>query len=239
MTGRALEVDGLRVAHGDLTAVWDVSLRAEPGRTCALVGRNGAGKTTFLAGVAGLLPTLSGSVRLGGEDLTGLPAHRRASAGVAMVQEGKRVFRDMTVRENLTLGLIPSRERGRRAHGRFEEVFERFPALAARPDALAGTLSGGQQQMLAIAQALIGRPSVILLDEPSSGLAPIIVDEVLALVGELRADGLAVVLVEQLVTDVMSGVADDLVLIDQGRVVLQGTPSEFTVEQLAAAAHLA
>jgi branched-chain amino acid transport system ATP-binding protein len=239
MTGRALEVDGLRVAYGDLTAVWDVSLRAEPGRTCALVGRNGAGKTTFLAGVAGLLPTLSGSVRLGGEDLTGLPAHRRASAGVAMVQEGKRVFRDMTVRENLTLGLIPSRERGRRAHGRFDEVFERFPALAARPDALAGTLSGGQQQMLAIAQALIGRPSVILLDEPSSGLAPIIVDEVLALVGELRADGLAVVLVEQLVTDVMSGVADDLVLIDQGRVVLQGTPSEFTVEQLAAAAHLA
>ena len=220
-----LEVRGLRVGYGDLTAVWAADITAAAGRTCAVVGRNGAGKTTLLKGIAGLLNTDDGAVLLDGADLSGLPAHERARRGLALVQEGKRVLRSLTVQENLRMGLFARtrRRRGSRGdRGAFDEVFERFPVLAERRSQLAGDLSGGQQQMLAIAQALIIRPKVLMVDEPSSGLAPIVVQEVFDVITGLKQEGIAIILVEQLVEDVLSDVADDVVVLEGGRVVNSG-----------------
>jgi branched-chain amino acid transport system ATP-binding protein len=227
-----LTVDALRAGYGDMIAVWDMSLQAKPGRVTALVGRNGAGKSTFLNAVAGLLPIRAGTIKLSGKDVTRLPAHQRASHGLALVPEGKRIFRAMTVRENLTIGQFSARHKGSEDQAIMAEMFDRFPALGDRPDALAGSLSGGQQQMLSIAQALSSRPSVLCLDEPSSGLAPVIVDEVFEIVRNLRAEGYAIVLVEQQVEAVLDGLADDIVIIDQGRQVLADEASNVTVDQI-------
>lgn len=227
-----MKVDGLQAGYGDLIAVWDVSLRATSGRVTALVGRNGAGKSTFLNAVAGLLPVRAGTVMLSGVDVTGLPAHQRAAHGLALVQEGKRIFRAMTVRENLRLGQFSKRTKGAESQAIMSEMFDRFPALGDRPEALAGSLSGGQQQMLAIAQALSARPSVLCLDEPSSGLAPIIVEEVYEIVRNLRDEGYAIVLVEQQAEDVLNGIADDIVIIDQGRKILADEASNVSMEEI-------
>jgi branched-chain amino acid transport system ATP-binding protein len=228
----ALEVSGLRLGYGDLTAVWDVSFTARTGRICALVGRNGAGKTTLLSGLAGLLPAKAGTVRLLGEDVTRTPTHGRVQAGLTLVQEGRRIFRSLTVQENLQLGAFAHHARGAELRSLFDEMYTRFPALAERRTAVSGALSGGQQQMLAIAQALVSRPKVLLIDEPSAGLAPVIVDEVHAAIRQLRADGLTIVLVEQLIEDVLDNVADDVVMLDGGKVVLDAAASTLSVEDV-------
>ncbi|TDC95595.1 ABC transporter ATP-binding protein [Actinomadura sp. 7K507] len=233
-TRPALDVADLRVAYGDLVAVWEASVRLAPGRITALVGRNGAGKTTLLSGICGLLPARSGSVVLDGRDITGLAPWRRVRGGMAIVQEGKQVFRDLTVHENLRVGLRG--RRSRRGGGEaavLEELYERFPALAGRRGHRAGALSGGQQQMLAIATALAARPRVLLVDEPSSGLAPVIIDQVFELLDELRADGLAILLVEQLVDELLGGIADDVVVLDRGRVTLRDQASNISAEAIA------
>jgi len=230
-----LEVRGLRVGYGDLTAVWEADITASAGRTCALVGRNGAGKTTLLKGIAGLLSADDGEILLDGVNLSGLPAHERARRGLALVQEGKRVLRSLTVQENLRMGLFARKERrgmSRADRGAFDEVFQRFPVLAERRSQLAGDLSGGQQQMLAIAQALVGRPSVLMIDEPSSGLAPIIVQEVFDVIGGLKQEGIAIVLVEQLIEDVLSNVADDVVVLEGGRVILSADAAKVDPDKL-------
>lgn len=232
MSEALMTVDGLRAGYGDMIAVWDMSLQAKPGRVTALVGRNGAGKSTFLNAVAGLLPVRAGSITLSGTDVTRLPAHERVSHGLALVPEGKRIFRAMTVRANLTLGQFSGRSKGTESQAIMAEMFDRFPALGQRPDALAGSLSGGQQQMLTIAQALTSRPSVLCLDEPSSGLAPIVVDEVFEIVRDLRAEGYAIVLVEQQVEAVLNGIADDIVIIDQGRKVLADEAANVSLEEI-------
>jgi branched-chain amino acid transport system ATP-binding protein len=237
MTAPLLDVQGARIAYGDLTAVWDVSLTLRAGTTCALVGRNGAGKSTLLLGIVGLLPLKAGTLELDGEDLTHVPSHRRTSRGIALVPEGKRVFRDMTVRENLLLGGFS--RRGRSGETQIlEGAFARFPALAPRQDERAGALSGGQQQMLALAQALVSEPRVLLLDEPASGLAPAIVEEVYAAIEDLKAEGISIVLVEQELDKVLGGIADDVVLVDSGRVVLAGAAADLSLEQLTAGASL-
>lgn len=228
----ALEVSGLRLGYGDLTAVWDASFAVEQGRICALVGRNGAGKTTLLSGVAGLLPAKAGSVRLLGRDIGRLRTQARVRAGLTLVQEGRRIFRSLTVQENLELGTFGQRARRGGHRALFDEMYTRFPALAERRTAAAGALSGGQQQMLAIAQALVSRPQVLLVDEPSAGLAPVIVDEVHAAIRQLKADGLTIVLVEQLIEDVLGGIADDVVMLEGGRVVLHAPASSLTVEDV-------
>ncbi len=228
----ALEVSGLRLGYGDLTAVWEGSFTASAGRICALVGRNGAGKTTLLSGTAGLLPAKGGVVRLGGEDITRLPAPARVKAGLTLVQEGRRIFRALTVQENLQLGTFARKTSGAEQRALFDEMYERFPALRDRRRAAAGALSGGQQQMLAIAQALVSRPKVLLIDEPSAGLAPVVVDEVHAVIRQLRADGLAIVLVEQLIEDVLDNIADDVVMLEGGRVVLDAPASSLSVEDV-------
>ena len=231
-----LDVRGLRVGYRDLTAVWDADITAVAGRTCALLGRNGAGKTTLLKGIAGLLPAGSGQVLLDGTDISGLPSHARARRGLALVQEGKRVFASLTVQENLRMGKFARRER-RRGQDGFEEIFARFPVLGERQAQLAGDLSGGQQQMLAIAQALVSEPTVLMIDEPSSGLAPIVVEEVFAVISRLKEEGMAVILVEQMIEDVLSGVADDVVVLEGGRVVMSGEASEVSADDLVRVAY--
>ncbi|GAA1851085.1 ABC transporter ATP-binding protein [Pseudonocardia ailaonensis] len=227
-----LEVEALRLAYGDLTAVWEVGLTVPRGTTVALVGRNGAGKTTTLSGIAGLLRAHSGTVRLEGTDVTQLPAHERARLGLSFVQEGKRVFRDLSVRQNLQLGFFGRRTPRRQAGRLMDEMCTRFPPLAEKLAQPAGSLSGGQQQMLAIAQALVNRPSVLLLDEPSSGLAPVIVDEVLALVAGLKADGLSILIVSESGEELLDGVADQVVVLDQGRSTLTRSAADITADDI-------
>ena len=226
-----LEVEGVRYAYGDLVAVWDVSFTARAGATTAIVGRNGAGKTTLMFGLAGVLPAAAGTVRLAGADLSRASSWNRAGAGLCLVPEGKRVFRDLTVEENIEVGL-PRRLGRAERRKRCAEVFERFPFLHEKRGDPAGTLSGGQQQLLAIASALAMRPRALLVDEPSSGLAPMAVDLVMATLDELKREGLAVVLVEQIIEDVLTGIADDVIVIEQGRVVLHDVPERISLRDL-------
>lgn len=220
-----LEVRNLATGYGDIRAVWDVSLQVTAGEVTALLGRNGAGKTTTLRAVAGLNRADAGSITFDGRDVTGLPPHRRVGAGIGMVQEGKRIFRRRTVEENLLLGGYTRGLPKRRLQAELDPVYAMFPVLADRRTTVAGQLSGGQQQMLAIGQALMAKPTLLMLDEPSGGLAPAIVAEVMATVAALKASGIGVLLVEQAVTAAFE-VADRVTVLDVGRVVLDRPASE-------------
>jgi branched-chain amino acid transport system ATP-binding protein len=217
-----LTIQNLAAGYGDLRAVWDVSLEVRGGRINALLGANGAGKSTTLLAVLGLSRVMAGSIELAGRDLRGLPPYDRAKLGIGFVQEGKRLFRQRTVEQNLMLGgwTIP-RPRRQRLRAAIAQAYDRFPVLADRRHEPAGSLSGGQQQMLAIAQALIPEPRVLMLDEPSAGLAPIVLSEVLAVVSGLRAEGIGILLVEQLV-DAALEVADHVTVISRGRMAWSG-----------------
>ena len=219
-----LEVDRLQVAHGDAVAVWDVSLTVRPRELVTVVGPNGAGKTTLVNAIAGLLPVRSGTVRLEGGDLATVPAHELCRHGIALVPEGRRLFPTMTVEENLEIGCYAPPARRRRGQS-LERVYVTFPILRERRRQLAGSLSGGQQQMVAIGRALMAIPRLLLLDEPSLGLAPQIVDQVFEVVAGIHADGVAVLLVEQSVVQAFAIAARAYVL-EQGRIVAHGPPSE-------------
>jgi branched-chain amino acid transport system ATP-binding protein len=188
-----LAVDGLTVRYGPVEAVRSATLHVEQGETVALVGPNGAGKTTFLSAVVGLLSPATGSVAFDGRDITGMRTEAIVRLGIGLVPEHRRLFRNLTVRENLE---IAATGRDGEAKDR-ERLLERFPILRQRSDQLAGYLSGGEAQQLAIARALVARPRLLLLDEPSLGLAPLIVDEVFGLIAELREQGTTILLVEQ------------------------------------------
>jgi branched-chain amino acid transport system ATP-binding protein len=226
-----LDAQSVRFAYGDLVAVWDVSVQAYAGAVTVIVGRNGAGKTTLMFGLAGILNTVSGTIRLGDRDLTKLPPWERADAGLILVPEGKRVFRELTVEDNIAVGL-PRRLRGSERSERFDEAYEMFPILRERRTKVAGSLSGGQQQMLTIASALAMRPRVLLVDEPSSGLAPAAVERVFEALDEIRKSGIGVLLVEQMVDDVVTGIADEVVVIEQGRVAMRDVPSKISLADL-------
>jgi ABC-type branched-subunit amino acid transport system ATPase component len=221
-----LELRDIDAGYGDRRVLRTVSLGLGGGSVEAVLGRNGAGKTTLLATIAGLVSVRSGTLTLDGVDIGRIPAHRRAAAGIALVQDGKRVFRERTVRENIVLGTFSQslsyRERGRLC----DSVLGQFAVLHERSRELAGDLSGGQQQMLAIAQALAARPHVLLLDEPSAGLAPGLVPELFASIRRLADDGMAVVLVEQLAREAVA-IADHVTVIDNGEVVDRGAPGRF------------
>ncbi|WP_395109068.1 ABC transporter ATP-binding protein [Actinomadura sp. SCN-SB] len=218
-----LELDGITAGYGDIRVLRDVSLSVAAGSCTLLLGRNGAGKSTTLLTASGVLRPSSGSVRLRGDDLTGMPAHRRVRAGLAFAQENKRIFKRRTVEQNLLLGGY-TLDRSQRKQA-LEVAYARFPILADKRRNAAGTLNGGQQQMLAIAQALVPSPSVLMLDEPSAGLAPSIVKDVFATVERLKAEGIGVLLVEQLVDKAMP-VADHVVLLEHGQVKLSTPASE-------------
>jgi branched-chain amino acid transport system ATP-binding protein len=212
----ALEAAGL---CGDLRVLRDVTVRVWPGKLSVLLGSNGAGKTTTLRAVSGLNQATAGAITLFGQDVTKLGPAERVGLGLAYVMEGKRSFHRRTVEENLLLGGY-GKVRGRRNLRRqADRMYERFPVLGERRRSRAGELSGGQQQMLAIAQALVAEPRILLLDEPSGGLAPIIVNQVPGIVGELKAVGIGVLLVEQAAEEAVR-IADHVAVLDVGRVVI-------------------
>ncbi|MBK7331770.1 MAG: ABC transporter ATP-binding protein [Betaproteobacteria bacterium] len=219
-----LELEGVRIAHGSATAIWDVSLRIGQGELVCVVGPNGAGKTTLINAVAGLNRIAAGSLRMDGEDLVGLPSHRFCDRGIAIVPEGRRLFTGLSVRENLELGSYRKAARAGRAAS-LERVLEVFPALKERQKALAGTLSGGQQQMVAIGRALMAQPRLLLLDEPSLGLAPSIVLEMFGVIRDINRAGMAVLLVEQNVAMALELAARAYVL-EEGRIAVEGSPGE-------------
>lgn len=228
MTLEAVDLVG---GYGDLRVLWGVSVAAEAGAVTVVLGRNGAGKTSLLNAIAGFLPVVeSGRVSLDGSDISRMPPYGRTRAGLGFVQEGKRIFRRRSVQENLLVGAYPLRRpligTGPAVRAALEQAYTRFPVLAERRRTPAGSLSGGQQQMLAIAQALMPGPRVLLLDEPSAGLAPGVAREVFAMVRRLRDEGLAVVLVEQVVEQALAA-ADRVVVIEGGRVAASGPVSEF------------
>jgi branched-chain amino acid transport system ATP-binding protein len=218
-----LAVEDLHAAYGETVVLRGVSLAVEPGEVVALIGRNGAGKTTTLNSVLGNVHITHGTVRLKGEDVTALPADRTVRRGVALVPEQRRIFPDLTVRENLRLGALGGAD-GDLAHG-IDEVLATFENLRANEDSPGSNLSGGEQQMLAIGRALVSGADVLMLDEPTEGLAPLIVERVEALIGELNGSGHTVLLVEQN-AEVALNVADRIYVMDRGRIVYHGTPDE-------------
>ncbi|MGE0722889.1 MAG: ABC transporter ATP-binding protein [Alphaproteobacteria bacterium] len=220
-----LSVRDVHTYYGDSYVLQGVSLDLPAGGIVAILGRNGMGKTTLIRSIAGLTPPRRGDVTFGGRPIGGRPPHAVAQAGLALVPQGRRIFRSLTVRENL---LLPtSRLAGRRpAGGRWTltSVLQAFPQLAERIDHLAGALSGGEQQMLAVGRALMANPRAILMDEPSEGLSPRLVQQVAAMLRDLRAEGLAILLVEQNLAFALS-VADHLHVIASGRIVFEGAPA--------------
>jgi branched-chain amino acid transport system ATP-binding protein len=208
-----LEVSGLRSAYGRIEVLKGVSLEVRAGEIVALIGSNGAGKTTLLRALSGVQPTSAGRVVFNGEDVTRAPAHRRVALGMAQVPEGRQVFGPLSVEDNLRLGAYLRRDPGIEADR--ERVYAMFPVLADKRLLAAGGLSGGQQQMLAIGRALMARPKLLLLDEPSMGLAPLLVDQILDAVAGLKAEGVTVLLVEQ-------NAAAALAIADRGYVIETG-----------------
>ena len=215
-----LEVERLEVAYGALAALHGVSLAVRPGETVALVGPNGAGNSTLLKAIAGLLPLRAGMIRWEGAPLAGEPAHRIVERGVALVPEGRRLFGRMTVRENLELGAFTRRAQVEKEKHR-ERVYQIFPQLRGRDRQVAGSLSGGEQQMLALGRALMGAPRLLLLDEPSLGLAPRVVEIIFGILGELHRDGISLFLVEQNVQAALT-LAQRAYLLEGGRIVGEG-----------------
>lgn len=222
-----LKVENLATGYGDLRVVWDVSFEVHPGRLTVLLGRNGAGKTTTLRAVTGLNKVTDGSVEYDGEALTKRTVPERVKMGISYVQEGKRVLHAQTVEENLLLGGRVRRVKRSELREEIDKIYGLFPILKEKRALPAGSMSGGQQQMLAIGTALMAAPRLLLLDEPSGGLAPVIVKEVMQRIAELKETGIGILLVEQAV-DASVAIADDVVVLDMGRTVLSAPASEIT-----------
>lgn len=232
-----LQIDKLTVAYGEAVALREVSITVEAGRIVTLIGANGAGKTTLVNTIAGLLRPRHGRIRLGDIDLTTVPAHQVCSHGVALAPEGRRLFTNLTVLDNLRMGHYPPHARANAA-ATLDLVFTLFPILAQRRQQLAGTLSGGEQQMVAISRALLAQPKLLLLDEPSLGLAPIIVQQIFQVIKTIHQEtGLTILLVEQNARKALAA-ADKAYILADGQIVQMGTPAEFAADDRIQRAYL-
>ncbi|MEW6228602.1 MAG: ABC transporter ATP-binding protein [Bacillota bacterium] len=220
-----LELEDVHIAYGNVEAVKGISLTVEEGETVTLLGANGAGKTTTLRAISGLLRPRSGKIRLGSHELQSVPAHQIVELGIAHVPEGRRMFGTLTVEENLNLGAYKYRRDPERVKAGRERAYKLFPRLAERKNQLAGTLSGGEQQMLAIGRGLMADPRVLLLDEPSLGLAPKLVQEIFRTISEINRQGVTILLVEQNARLALR-VAHRAYVLETGRVVLSGPSAE-------------
>lgn len=231
-----LELEHVTARYGDVQVLWGVTFAVREGEIATLIGANGAGKTTTLKTISGVVRATDGQIVFAGSRIDKLPSHQVAALGIAHVPEGRRLFPLMSVRENLELGAISSQARRLRAES-FERLFALFPRLKERERQMAGTLSGGEQQMVAIARGLMARPRLLILDEPSLGLAPIVVREMFEIIQTINREGIAILLVEQNVQQSLK-LADRAYVLENGRVVLEGAGSALLSDQRVREAYL-
>jgi len=219
-----LEVKNLEVYYGVICALKGISFEVNEGEIVSLIGANGAGKTTMMQSVVGLIPKKSGSVIFNGHDITKTPCHKIVQLGMTQVPEGRRIFQELSVYENLMMGAYTIRDQQKFKED-LESIYERFPRLAERRNQIAGTLSGGEQQMLAMSRALMSHPKLLMLDEPSMGLAPILVDQIFSIIKELHDTGTTILLVEQNASKALE-IADRAYVLETGSITLSGTGAE-------------
>ena len=231
-----LIVDDINVYYGAIHAIKGISLEVPDGEIVALIGSNGAGKTTTLRTISGLMKAKTGKILYDGQDIHNIPAHKLIGMGLCQVPEGRHVFANMTVMENLELGAYLRNDKDEIAKD-MKKVFERFPRLLERKNQIAGTLSGGEQQMLAMGRALMGRPKLLLLDEPSMGLAPLLVKEIFNIIKDINASGTTILLVEQNANMALS-IADKAYVLETGRIALSGTAKELASSEAVRKAYL-
>ncbi len=238
MTDAALlKVDALEVRYGAIEALKGISLEVRTGEIVTIIGGNGAGKSTLMKAISGLEPVASGRIAFDGTDITHLAGHRRVPLGIAQSPEGRQVFPDQTVRDNLMLGAWHRKGDRDAVEADVEAQFATFPRLRERSEQLAGTMSGGEQQMLAIARALMARPKLLLLDEPSLGLAPLVVREIFTVIRALKARGVTILLVEQMANQALA-VADRAYVLETGSITLQGRGADLRKDPKVRAAYL-
>ena len=231
-----LELENVAASYGDLQALFGITLHVNASEIVTLIGANGAGKTTILRVISGIKHPAGGSLRFGGQDVSRVPAHQMVARGISHVPEGRQVFPFLTVRENLSLGAYTHRARAHMKHS-MEEQLALFPRLSERMDQLAGTLSGGEQQMVAIARGLMAQPKLLLLDEPSLGLAPKVVDEVFDKIQEVRRTGITMLIVEQNVVSGLS-ISDRGYVVQNGTVLMEDTAKNLLGNEMVRAAYL-
>ncbi len=232
-----LRIEGLEVRYGAIDAIRGVSLHVNAGEVVTIIGGNGAGKSTLMKTISGLEPAAAGRMLFAGQDITTMPGHLRVALGIAQSPEGRQVFPYQTVRDNLMLGAYHRNDGQAAITADIEAQFETFPRLRERQDQMAGTMSGGEQQMLAIARALMSRPKLLLMDEPSLGLAPLIVKEIFGVIRQLKAAGVTILLVEQMANQAL-GVADRAYVLETGRITMEGKGQELRRDPKVRAAYL-
>lgn len=232
-----LRVDALQVHYGAVQALKGVSLHVDAGEVVTIIGGNGAGKSTLMKAISGLEPAAAGSIQFLGQDITRTPGHLRVPLGIAQSPEGRQVFADQTVYDNLLLGAYHRKDGAAQIAADIDKQFDTFPRLRERREQMAVTMSGGEQQMLAIARALMSRPQLLLLDEPSLGLAPLIVKEIFAIVRQLKAQGVTILLVEQMANQALA-VADRAYVLETGSFTLEGSAADLRRDPKVRAAYL-
>ncbi|MBQ9116916.1 MAG: ABC transporter ATP-binding protein [Clostridia bacterium] len=231
-----LEVKDLQVSYGVITALHGISFEVNEGEIVTLIGANGAGKTTTMQSVVGLIPKKSGSVVFDGHDITKTPCHGIVHLGMTQVPEGRRIFQELTVYENLLMGAYSVKDQSGFKTD-LEAIYERFPRLAERKSQIAGTLSGGEQQMLAMGRAIMSHPKLLMLDEPSMGLSPLLVDQVFEIIKDINKDGTTILLVEQNAGKSLA-ISDRAYVLENGRIVLSGTGAELSASEMVQKAYL-
>ena len=231
-----LEVRDLQVYYGVIQALKGINFEVNEGEIVTLIGANGAGKTTTMQSIIGLIPSSQGSVIFDGQDVTKTPCHKIVHLGMTQVPEGRRIFQELTVYENLLMGGFSQKEQSVLKRD-IEAIYERFPRLAERKNQIAGTLSGGEQQMLAIGRAMMSRPKLLLLDEPSMGLSPLLVDQVFDIIKQLRDEGTTILLVEQNAGKSLA-ISDRAYVLELGQIVLSGTGEELAASEEVKKAYL-